>query len=166
MDHHCQVDLTLIYSEAGLETPVAHPGVTVTLFLNSENRTWSVLIDNPVNLIKSGLIRAEVILPDGLKLAGTARRPSALGNAFDLVEDAQPTELNTQLEARWVSLLGLIEVSDGQGATLDAGGRAGGYALGLFDAGAITEAQRNNLAQTASAATAAKIDRIERESDE
>lgn len=76
------------------------------------------------------------------------------------------TELNHQQEARWTSLLSLIEVSDGQGAVLDAGGRAEGYTLGLFDAGVITEALRERLARQASVATADKVDRLEREAIE
>ena len=75
-------------------------------------------------------------------------------------------ELNHQQEARWASLLGLIEVSDGQGAALDAGGRAEGYALGLFDADVITEALRERLAVAASSATASKVDQLEREASE
>jgi hypothetical protein len=49
-----------------------------------------VLIDHPVDLIGNGLIRAEVILSDGRRLVGAACYPSALGNAFELVEDGQP----------------------------------------------------------------------------
>jgi hypothetical protein len=88
MDYRGPIDLTLIYSAPGLEKPIAHPGVSATLFFNAPHRTWSVLIDHKEDLIRNGLIRAEVTLPDGRKLAGATRRPSALGNAFELVEDA------------------------------------------------------------------------------
>lgn len=88
MDYLGPIDLTLIYSAPGRETPIAHPGVIASLFYNEPHRTWSVMVDHPTNLIRDGLIRAEVVLSDGRKLAGTARRPSILGNAFELVEDA------------------------------------------------------------------------------
>lgn len=87
MNYHGLIDLTLIYSAPGLETPIAHSGVTATLFCNAPLRTWSVMIDHPVNLIHDGLIRAELVLSDSRKLAGAVRRPSLLGNSFELVED-------------------------------------------------------------------------------
>ena len=90
MDYLGPIDLTLIYSAPGRETQITHPGVAATLFFNAPHRTWSVLIDHPVDLIGNGLIRAEVILSDGRRLVGSARYPSALGNAFELVEDGQP----------------------------------------------------------------------------
>jgi hypothetical protein len=82
------IDLTLIYSTPGLETPVAHPRVTATLYFSAPQRTWSVMLDQPINF-GNGLIRAEVILPDGRRFAGAVRRPSALGSAFELIEDGQ-----------------------------------------------------------------------------
>ena len=87
MDYLGPIDLTLIYSSPGLETTTCHPGVTATLFYNEPQRTWSVMVDHPDNLVRDELIRAEVVLSDGRKLVGTARRPSILGNSFDLVED-------------------------------------------------------------------------------
>ncbi|AKF47638.1 hypothetical protein ACQJ22_09670 [Pseudomonas fragariae (ex Marin et al. 2024)] len=83
------IDLTLIYSAPGLEMPVAHPRVTATLYFSAPQRTWTVMLDQPINFGK-GLIRAEVTLPDGRRFAGAARRPSTLGNAFELIEDGQP----------------------------------------------------------------------------
>jgi hypothetical protein len=83
------IDLTLIYSTPGLETPVAHPGVTATLYFSAPQRTWSVLLDQPIKF-GNGLIRAEVTLPDGRRFVGAARRPSVLGNSFELIEDGQP----------------------------------------------------------------------------
>lgn len=89
MNYLGPIDLTLIYSAPGLETPIAHPGVTATLYFNAPQRTWTVLLDQPINF-GNGLIRAEITLPDGRRFAGATRRPSALGNTFDLVEDGQP----------------------------------------------------------------------------
>lgn len=88
MDYLGPIHLTLIYSAPGREMPITHPGVTASLSFNAPHRTWSVLIDHPVDLVGNGLIRAEVILSDGRRLVGAARYPSALGNAFELVEDA------------------------------------------------------------------------------
>ncbi|MDX9668608.1 hypothetical protein QMK50_27055 [Pseudomonas sp. P5_152] len=90
MDYMGPIDVTLIYSAPGREMQNTHPDVTASLFYNAPQRTWSVMIDHPVNLIGNGLIRAEVILSDGRRLAGAVRYPSALGNAFELVEDGQP----------------------------------------------------------------------------
>ena len=89
MNYLGPIDLILIYSEPGLERPIAHPGVTATLYFNAPQSTWSVLLDQTINFGK-GLIRAEITLPDGRRFAGAARRLSALGNAFDLIEDGQP----------------------------------------------------------------------------
>lgn len=35
MDYHGTIDLTLIYSAPGLETPIVHPGVIATLYFNA-----------------------------------------------------------------------------------------------------------------------------------
>lgn len=91
MDYLGHIDLILIHSAPGRETQITHSGVTATLFFNAPQRTWSVLIDHPVDLVGNGLIRAEVILSDGRRLVGAARRPSVLGNSFELVEDGQPS---------------------------------------------------------------------------
>ncbi|WP_153785370.1 hypothetical protein [Pseudomonas sp. EMN2] len=103
----------------------------------------------------------------GASQAGEAdadrRCEAALKIAPELGQNLALNELSHRQEVRWTSLLGLIEVSDGKAAVVDAGGRAEGYALGLFDAGVITEALRERLARTASKATAAKVDRLERE---
>lgn len=90
MDYHGLINLTLIYSAPGQETSATHSAITATLFFNAPKGTWSVMIDHPRNLLDKGLIRAELDLPDGRRLAGGVRRPSVLGNAFELVEDAQP----------------------------------------------------------------------------
>ncbi len=89
MDYLGPIDLTLLYSIPGRETESCHPRVTATLFYNEPQRIWSVMVDHPENLIRDGLIRAEVVLSDGRKLVGAARRISVLGNSFDLVEDRQ-----------------------------------------------------------------------------
>ena len=86
MNHLGPIDLTLIYSSPGLETPIAASlRHSYALF----QRTWTVLLDQPINF-GNGLIRAEITLPDGRRFAGAVRRPSALGSAFDLIEDGQP----------------------------------------------------------------------------
>lgn len=64
-------------------------GVTATLYFSAPQRTWSVLLDQPIKF-GNGLIRAEVTLPDGRRFVGAARRPSVLGNSFELIEDGQP----------------------------------------------------------------------------
>lgn len=89
MDYLGPIDLTLIYSSPGLETTTCHPGVTATLFYNQPQRAWSVMMDQPINL-ENGLIRAELTLTDGRRIVGATRRPSALGNAFEVIEDGQP----------------------------------------------------------------------------
>jgi len=75
-------------------------------------------------------------------------------------------ELSELQESRWKALLGLIEVSDGIGAALDAGGRADGYALGLLDANVISEPTRDRLARIVSTVTSSRVSQIERESSE
>jgi len=112
MDYLGPIDLTLIYSTPGRETPIAHPGVTATLLFNAPHRIWTVLVDHPDNLVGNGLSRAEVVLSDGRKLAGAARRPSILGNAFELVEDG-PLELDLKavLEQRFAMGQGVVTLA-------------------------------------------------------
>ncbi|MHC5208766.1 hypothetical protein [Pseudomonas chlororaphis] len=100
MDYLGSIDMTLTYSTPGGETQVTHSGVTATLFFIAPHRTWSVLVDDQVNLqVLDGLIRAEVILADGRRIDGAARRTTILGNSFELVEDGQPMTHASRIDA-------------------------------------------------------------------
>jgi len=81
-------DLILTHASYGVETSAAYTGITVSLFYNEPQREWTVMIDDPTNLIPlDGLIRAVVNLPDGRRLEGAAQQPAILGGCFGLIED-------------------------------------------------------------------------------
>lgn len=65
--------------------------------------------------------------------------------------------LSSEQTARWWNLLGKILEGTLMHLVMEATGRAEGYALGLRDAGVITEMQRDRMACVAMAVTADKI---------
>lgn len=68
--------------------------------------------------------------------------------------------LSSGQTARWGNLL--LKIIEGRllHLVMEAAGRAEGYALGLRDAGVITEIQRDRMACVALAVAAGKIQRI------